>query len=124
MLVVLYGSSLALSSIGAALAAQPGTRVLAVDPRYPCAPGPPPELAADVVIFDLAELRPDTLALSRQSPHALLVGVDMAADAAIVFSREIAPVYTTSELVQVIRSHARRLKGPLATAPLPAESFN
>jgi hypothetical protein len=122
--VALYGSSLVLSSIGAALAAQPGIHVHAVNTIDPGPERLPDELGADVVVFDMAVLAPETFALWRASPDVLLIGVDIASDMAIVFSREFTHVGTTSELVQVIRTHAPRGRGLLATAPSPADGFN
>jgi hypothetical protein len=105
--IVIYGISLAVSSIGASLQACPDLQILPVDPSMP---GLKLHLAAvqpDVIIFDLAVSQPEwLLALWKVQPHLLLVGVDLAKSQALLFSSQPAQVFTTVDLLQVIASHA------------------
>ncbi len=110
--VVLYGSSLALSSIGASLQTCVGLRVLAVDSEAPGAAGAhsaAQRLAAlrpDVVLFDLASVRSDfAIELWKAQPGILLIGVDLLTGQALVLAGQSARAHTTEDLLQVILRH-------------------
>ena len=109
--VVLYGSSLAVSSIGASLRGCPGLRVLVMDSALATAGehGAAQGLAAlrpDVVLFDLAAVPTDfAIALWKAQPGTLLIGIDLLADRALVLSGQPARAHTTADLLQVIRRH-------------------
>ena len=109
--VVLFGSSLAVSSIGASLQGCAGLWVLAVDSEASAAGlrGAAQRLAAlrpDVVLFDLAAVPSDfAIGLWRAQPGTLLIGVDLLADRALVLSGQPARAHTTQDLLQVIQQH-------------------
>jgi hypothetical protein len=109
--VVLFGSSLAVSSIGASLESCPGLRVLAVDSATATAGehGAAQGLAAlrpDVVLFDLATVPTDfAIALWKARPGTLLIGIDLLANQALVLSGQPARAHTTDDLLQVIQRH-------------------
>ncbi len=109
--VVLFGSSLAVSSIGASLRGCPGLRVLAVDSASATAGehGAAQGLAAlrpDVVLFDLATVPTDfAIALWKARPDTLLIGIDLLANQALVLSGKPARAHTTDDLLQVIQRH-------------------
>ncbi len=109
--VVLFGSSVAVSSIGASLRACPGLRVLAMDstPATAGEHGAAQGLAAlrpDIVLFDLATAPTDfAIALWKAQPNTLLIGIDLLADQALVLSGQPARAHTTADLLQVIQRH-------------------
>ena len=109
--VVLFGSSLAVSSIGASLQSCPGLRVLAVDSATATAGehGAAQGLAAlrpDVVLFDLATVPTDfAIALWKARPGTLLIGINLLANQALVLSGQPTPARTTEDLLQVIQRH-------------------
>ena len=104
MTVALYGSSLALASIGASLQGRSELQVIRVDPV-----STPPEflpLEADIVVFDLTTAQPDcAIALWRTRPRLLLIGVDLKEHEALVLSGEHSPVVTPDDLLRVIEGH-------------------
>jgi hypothetical protein len=120
--VVLFGSSLAVSSIGASLQGRAGLRVLAVDlDASPAAVhGAAQHLAAlrpDVVLFDLAAISSDfAIALWKEQPGTLLIGMDLLANQALVLSGHPARAHTTEDLLQVIQRHGpRQAQGEIET---------
>jgi hypothetical protein len=113
--VALFGNSLALSGVGASLEAYPGLHVVRVDATDASAEALR-ELAPDVCVFDLATAQPNVVALWRQHPHVLPIGVDLLTHRAVVFSSQSARVLTTDDLLRVIGSRI----SPGATTP-PAE---
>jgi hypothetical protein len=109
--VVLFGSSLAVSSIGASLQGCAGLRVLTVNSEAAAAAahGAVQRLAAlrpDVVLFDLATAPSDfAIALWKARPGTLLIGIDLLTSQALVLSGQPARAHTTEDLLQVIQSH-------------------
>jgi hypothetical protein len=109
--VVLFGSSLAVSSIGASLLGCAGLRVLEVEPEAPttAAHNAAQRLAAlrpDVVLFDLAAVPSDfAIALWKAQPSTLLVGMDLLTGKALVLSGQSTRAHTTEDLLQVIQQH-------------------
>ena len=109
--VVLYGNSLALSSIGASLRESAGLKVLPLDAILPDATEQLSSLHPDVVIFDLITAQPDfDVALWKARLDVLLIGVDMRAGKALVLSVQPTRVLTTDDLLQVIEGHASGLE--------------
>lgn len=104
--IVLYGRSVALNSITAALATLPGLDLLCA----PVASETPVEAAARIlafepsaVIFDLAAGLPDT-ALLRLLAHELvtLLGFDLESRHMVVLSGEITQLQTLDDLARVL----------------------
>ncbi len=105
--VVLYGKSLAVSSIGASLQGRAGLQVLPLDTALPDMAQQLSALQPDILIFDLATTLPnDAIRLWEALPALLLIGVDLAKGTALVLSGQPARALTTDDLVQVIESHA------------------
>lgn len=102
--VVIYGNSLVVSSIGASLQGCADLQVVLVDLNAPDAQQCLKALQPDIVIFDLGTVRSDfPVALFKETPHLLLIGVDLTADRALLLSGQPARVLTTEDLLQVIR---------------------
>lgn len=104
--VVLYGQSLALSSIGASLRRQKWLELVSLDAAVPGLANVLAAMEADVVIFDLVAEHPDALTLWKTRPGLLLIGIDMASGTATVLSRTSTHVATTDELLHVIRGES------------------
>jgi len=109
---VLFGSSLAVSSIGASLQGCAELRVLAVESEASAAAAGHDAaqrlatLRPDVVLFDLATVPSDfAIALWKAQPGTLLIGIDLLADQALVLSGQPAQAHTTEDLLQIIQRH-------------------
>lgn len=104
--VLLYGNSLAISSIGASLQAYAGLNILTLDAALPDAAQEMNALRPDVILFDLAAAQPDfALALWQAQPHLLMIGVDLTSGKALVLSSQPARALTTQDLLQAIDDH-------------------
>jgi hypothetical protein len=103
--VVLYGHSLGLSTVGAGLEGLPGLQIVTVDAELPDAARQPHAHDADIVVFDAAGVEPDVLTLWKMDPDLLVIGIDMTTDNALVLSGAMVRVSTTNDLVHVIRSY-------------------
>lgn len=101
--VVLYGSSLALSGVGASLEGHPGLRLVRVAGKDASAEALG-DLDPDVVVFDLATARPDVVELWRRDRPILPIGVDLLKQQVVVFSGESSRALTTGDLLRVIES--------------------
>jgi hypothetical protein len=111
--VVLYGNSLIVSSIGASLQGCPGLQVLPVDPANPDTNQHLLSFQPDIILFDLAAIQPDSLvALWKEQPRLLLIGVDQAKGSALVLSSQPARLVTTDDLLQVIAGQTGDEPGP------------
>jgi len=111
--VALYGNSVVMSSIGASLRNRPGVCLLLVDSSQPDAAQQLEAPDIDAVIFDLAVTLPDwAVALFKLRPHMLLIGIDLAANKALVLSGQPTRVWTTDDLMQLIEG--RTSGGPLS----------
>lgn len=101
--VLLYGNSLAVSTIGANLQACPDLQVLSLDP---CAPDPIhclEQLQPASIIFDRTTVRPDfAFKLWKTQPHLLLIGVDPSSDEILVLSSHLQQALNVSSLVDII----------------------
>ncbi len=118
--IILYGNSLAVSSLGASLRDREGLRVLPVPTGDLSETQWRNEQQPDVVVFDLASPQPGfAVELLRSRPGLLLVGVDLANGKALVLSSQTSRVLTTDDLVQVIESRAdtAEQEGLTDTAP-------
>ncbi|MEW5831206.1 MAG: hypothetical protein AB1846_20120 [Chloroflexota bacterium] len=107
--VILYGNSLAVSSIGAILRARPGLRLLPLDAALPGAAEQLEALRPDVILFDLAAVPPEfPVSLLREQPELLLIGLDAARDKLLLFSSRPARSLTNDQLVQEIERQPAR----------------
>jgi hypothetical protein len=105
--VMLYGNSLVVSTIGASLHGCREFQVQHVDPARPDAKRRLSDLQPNILIFDLAIMRPEVaIRLWKTQPHLLLIGIDLAADRMIILSDRSTRALTTSDLLRVIESHA------------------
>ncbi len=104
--IILYGRSLALSSVGACLDGREGLRVVHVGTGLLGTARGTDELRPDVVIFDVTAMQPGfAVELLRSKPGLLLIGVDLANRRALVLSSQTSRVLTTDDLVHVIESY-------------------
>ena len=120
--IALFGNSLVMSSIGASLQNRAGVRLLLVDAALP---SPAQQLDTDdpdVVIFDLATIQPDRVVALLESHPRLLVGIDLAANKALVLSGISTRVWTPDDLVQLIES--RTLGGTIKKPGIDYECRN
>jgi hypothetical protein len=96
--VALYGNSLALASIAAALKGRPGLRVLPAQQLGTIQP--------DVAVFDLAAADPVfATALRKAQPGLLCIGVDLAAGQALVLYGQSSRMLTADDLVETLETH-------------------
>jgi hypothetical protein len=108
--VVLYGSDLVVSTVGANLRGRVGFQILQIDPLLPDALQRLDAARPEVVLFDLAGAHPDfTITALRKNPGLLLIGVDLGRDKMLVLSGEEFRLLTTDDSVQMMetgKSHA------------------
>lgn len=101
LVVALYGRSLMLAGVGQRLARQAHLRVVTVD-------GPTPDhalgsLAPDVLVVDLGTVPVDSaVALLRDRPDLLLVGLEASGARLLVLSGEQAGSFGTDDLVALV----------------------
>ena len=101
--VVLYGSDLVVSTVGANLQGRMGYQILQIDPLLPDALQRLDAVRPDVVLFDLASTQPDfTISVLRKHPGLLLIGVDLKTDKMLVMSSEESRLLTTDDLVHMM----------------------
>jgi hypothetical protein len=107
--VVLYGSDLVVSIVGASLREREGFQILQIDPLFPDALQRLEAAVPDVVLFDLAGSRSDfAITVLRKNPGVLLIGVDLRADKMLVMSGEESRLLTTEDLVRMIETEKYR----------------
>lgn len=102
--IVLYGSDLVVSTIGANLQGLTGFEMVQIDPLLPDAL---PKLAAalpDVILFDLAGVQPDFTIVNMimKNPGLLLIGVDLDTGKMLVMSTKESRLLTTDDLLAMI----------------------
>jgi hypothetical protein len=101
--VVLYGSNLVMSTIGASLQQKSHILVsqmegLLCDNLEKLNAAPP-----DVILFDLASGQPDfAIPLLRKHPTIVLIGVDLTSNRMLVLSGEQSRLLTADDLVKVV----------------------
>lgn len=103
MRVVVCGNSLPMAALAASLQASPDVAVVRVAANPAALARSLAELAPAMVAFDLGEMPGDlAIALLRDRPELILIGVDPASDRMLVLSgREERPV-SAAELLQAI----------------------
>lgn len=102
--VVVYGTSLNLAGIAASLKTQMGLEVIGVDAHLPNATRRLSQLRPAVIAFDLSD--PDTsldIAILREQPGLLLIGMDPANDELLVLSSRPQKVLSVAGLVEIIQ---------------------
>ena len=108
--VVLYGSDLVVSTVGANLRGWVEFQVLQIDPLLPDALHRLDAARPDVVLFDLASTQPDfTVAVLRKHPGLLLIGVDLKTNKMLVMSGEESQLLTTDDLVHMMETGKSRV---------------
>ena len=109
--VLLYGNSLAVSTIGASLQACPDLQVLPLDPTRPDLTQRLDELQPGIVIFDLATVYPNfAINLWRAYPGMLLIGVDPSSDEMLVLSGRPQQARSASDLISVIQNYSQSVQ--------------
>jgi len=109
--VAIWGNSLVLSSIHASLERRAGLRVLPFDATTPGATEQLRAAHPDAIIFDVGSKPDFAFALWKAQPDVQLIGVDVAADQALVLSGRSSRVLTIDDLVQIIEK-----RSPLETS--------
>jgi hypothetical protein len=105
--IVLYGNSLTLRTIGAALQDCPGVRVARVAARPDDAAGWLAALEPVAVVFDRLITRPDfAIPLLDRHPEVLFVGVDPSGDRLLVLSGRENQPESAAELLELIGGEA------------------
>jgi hypothetical protein len=101
--VVLYGSDLVVSTVGANLQGRAGFQIVQIDPLLPDALQRLEAARPHVVLFDLAGAQPDfTITVLRKNPGLLLIGVDLSTGKMLVMSGEESRLLTTDDLVHIM----------------------
>jgi hypothetical protein len=101
--VVLYGSDLVVSSIGANLQDQERFRLIQIDPLLPDVLHRLDAVHPDVVLFDLTLAQTDfSTTVLRRNPGVLLIGIDLKNDRMLVLSGEEFRLLTQEDLVRMI----------------------
>jgi hypothetical protein len=107
--VVLYGSDLVVSTVGASLRGWVEFQIVQIDPLIPDALQRLDAARPDVVLFDLVGAQPDfAIAVLRKHPGLLLIGVDLRSDKMLVMSGEESRLLTVDDLVQMIQGGGSR----------------
>ena len=104
--VVLYGNSLVVSSIAASLKDQAHWLLCQPDASAPDLAQQIRSLAPDVLVFDLASAHPDyAIALLKEHPRLLLIGVDVMNARMLVLSGQQSQALTIDDLTRVIETY-------------------
>ena len=102
--VVLYGNSVFLAGIKAELELDPGIELIAVDTGSTDVMERIRYHKPRALLFDLAEGQPDfAVALLREQPSLLLIGVDPSSDELLVLSNRPAQALNLSDLIELTR---------------------
>jgi hypothetical protein len=103
--VVLYGDSLTVAAIGAGLTDRPDWRLIPVDAAAPGAARRVHTLHPDAVLFDLTGCEPEVaVALLREQPAPLLIGIDLDSGQALVLSGQHPSLLTAGDLIRLIEA--------------------
>jgi hypothetical protein len=111
--VVLYGRSLVVTGLAACLADRPHLTLHHLDATTPDLALQIRMLAPDVLVFDLAAAHPDyAIALLREHPRLLLIGVDVVHARTLVLSGQQTEALTIDDLEHVIAPRPAQEDGP------------
>ncbi len=106
--VVLYGSDLVVSTIGASLRNRPEFQVQEIERLLPDTLGKLHASPPGVILFDMASAWPEfAITLLRRHPKIMLIGVDIAGSRMLVLSGEPSQLLTIDDLVQMIERGVR-----------------
>ncbi len=113
--VVLCGSNLVMSTIGASLKEKPEFQVEEIKGFFPDLLKKLESAPPDVILFDLAEGEPHfAVSLLRNHPTVTLIGIDLASNKMLVLSGKQSRLLTAADLVQVMkRDDDAEESGPL-----------
>jgi hypothetical protein len=101
--VVLYGSDLVVSSIGANLQDRERFRLMQIHPLLPDALDRLDAVHPDVVLFDLTLVQTDfSTTVLRRNPRLLLIGIDLTNNKMFVLSGEESRLLTQEDLLRMI----------------------
>lgn len=104
---MVYGNTLSMAGIAASLTAEENLEVICVDPHHPTARQSLLELDPKTILFDRTEPHPELdLALLREQPSLLLIGVDPSSDDALVLSGQLKRVLSGRELAKLVSTQA------------------
>ena len=107
--VVLYGNSVFLAGIKAELELDPGIELIAVDTGSTDVMERIRDHKPGALLCDLAEGQPDfAVALLREQPSLLLIGVDPSSDELLVLSNWPAQALNLADLIELIRIRTTR----------------
>lgn len=102
--VVLYGNSVFLAGIKAELELDPGIELIAVDAGSPDVMERIRYHKPRALLFDLAEGQSDfAVALLREQPSLVLIGVDPSSDELLVLSNQPVQALNLSDLIELTR---------------------
>ena len=103
--VVLYGNSVFLAGIKAELELDPGIELIAVDTGSTDVMERIRDHKPGALLCDLAEGQPDfAVALLREQPSLLLIGVDPSSDELLVLLNQPAQALNLSDLIELTRT--------------------
>jgi hypothetical protein len=101
--VILYGDSLILQGVCAALADCPDVELLWLDPALEWPPETIPACCPAVFIFDMAAIRPDFQLALLQQPGLRLVGIDPETHQAVVWSGRHEAAVVAADLFDIVQ---------------------
>ncbi|MBI5034625.1 MAG: hypothetical protein HZB51_29235 [Chloroflexi bacterium] len=107
--VVLYGNSIALAGIAVNCANQPDLEIISIDVQDIGVRQRLQELAADVIIFDLAAQPSDLITLFKSRSHLVLVGVGQASGDVLVLSGQYSTAFSAKDLMNLVNKQEQIL---------------
>ncbi len=106
--VVVYGNTLSMAGIAASLKAESTLKVICVDPHEPTTRQTLLELDPKTIIFDRTQPHPELeLALLREQPGLLLIGVDPSSDDALVLSGQFTRILSGKDLAKLVTENGQ-----------------
>ncbi len=105
--VVVYGKTLSMAGIAASLVAETNLEVICVDPQEPAGRQSLNELDPRTILFDRTEPHPELdLALLREQPGLLLIGVDPSSNDALILSGQLTRVLSSRDIARIVSNQA------------------
>jgi hypothetical protein len=121
--LVLYGNSVMLAGIGTELQRHGLFDLITLEPGRPDALARICALDPRAVLFDLAAAQPDfTLALLRDRPELILIGVDSSSDKVLVLSGRRERPASVADLLRVLGVGGTGPDMPPAAEAIPSDS--